>query len=233
MKRLNSGFTLIKLTIVVAIVGILAAIAIPQYQNYVARAQVSEALVLASGAKMAVAEYFNTNRTFPADNAEAGLSDAADISDSYVESVTVSVDEGKAVITVLFSSTDANFNLQGGEMTLTAVDTGGSIGFSCIGTTAATDITAYLPSNCAAVRGTALVVAPVTGDPGDAMPVAWVAGAMGANVTACYDVATEGWVAGTNGFTGDQEDVRRLADGDDNDTLYVRVAFGGGPMCID
>ena len=99
MKRLNSGFTLIKLTIVVAIIGILAAIAIPQYQNYVARAQVSEALVLASGAKMAVAEYFNTNRTFPADNAEAGLSDAADISDSYVESVTVSVDDGKAVIT--------------------------------------------------------------------------------------------------------------------------------------
>ena len=64
-------------------------------------------------------------------------------------------------------------------MTLTAVDTGGSIGFSCIGTTATTDITAYLPSSCAAVTGTALVVAPVTGDPGDAMPVAWVAGAVG------------------------------------------------------
>jgi len=95
----------------------------------VARAQVSEALVLASGAKMAFAEYFNTNRTFPADNAEAGLSDAANISDNSVESVTVSVDEGKALITVLFSSTDAHFNLQGGEMTLTAVDTGGSIGF--------------------------------------------------------------------------------------------------------
>ena len=144
MKRLNSGFTLIKLTIVVAIIGIPAAIAIPQYQSYVARAQVSEALVLASGAKMAFAEYFNTKRTFPADNAEAGLSDAANISDNSVESVTVSVDDGKALITVLFSSTDAHFNLQGGEMTLTAVDTGGSIGFSCIGTTATTDITCLL-----------------------------------------------------------------------------------------
>ena len=229
----HKGFTLIKLMIVVAIIGILAAVAIPQYQNYVARAQVSEALVLASGAKMAVAEYFNTNGTFPADNAEAGLADATDISGNYVESVTVSVDDGKAFITALFSSTDAHSNLQGGEMTLTAVDTGGSIGFSCIGTTATTDITAYLPSSCAAVTGTALVVAPVTWDPGDAMPVAWVAGEMGGNATACYDVATGGWVAGTNGFTGDQEDVRRLADGDDSDTLYARVAFGGGPMCSD
>ena len=145
----------------------------------------------------------------------------------------MSVDDGKTLITALFSSTDAHSNLQGGKMTLTAVDMGGSIGFSCIGTTATTDITAYLPSSCAAVTGTALVVAPVTGDPGDAMPVAWVAGAMGANATACYDVATDGWVAGTNRFTGDQEDIRRLADGDDSDTLYARVGFGGGPMCSD
>ena len=143
----QKGFTLIELMIVVAIIGILAAVAIPQYQNYVARAQVSEALSLASGAKTAVAEYFNMNGTFPADNKTAGLSDAADISGKYVESVTVA----DGVITARFSS-GAHAKLDGGSMALTAVDNGGSIGWSC----SSSDISDYLPSSCAEVTGTTI-----------------------------------------------------------------------------
>ncbi len=73
MKRVQQGFTLIELMIVVAIIGILAAIAIPAYQDYIARAQMSEAMNLADGAKASVAEYYMNNGEWPTDNATAGL----------------------------------------------------------------------------------------------------------------------------------------------------------------
>ena len=198
----------------VAIIGILAAIVIPQYQNYVARAQAAEALSLASGAKVAVAEYFNTNGTFPADNTEAGLDDAADISGNYVESVAVS----GAAITALFSSTDAHSNLHGGEMTLTAVDNGGSIAFACT-STGSTDITAYLPSSCA----------DVTGGPVVAGPVPWTS----ADGDACWDPSFGGWIPGQteNTSPGNQTQINQYAELGYGSGAYSGVAVDARWYC--
>ncbi|EMT3248940.1 pilin, partial [Neisseria gonorrhoeae] len=89
MNTLQKGFTLIELMIVIAIVGILAAVALPAYQDYTARAQVSEAILLAEGQKSAVTEYYLNNGEWPKDNTSAGVASPADIKGKYVESVTV------------------------------------------------------------------------------------------------------------------------------------------------
>ncbi len=85
----SNGFTLIELMIVVAIIGILAAVAIPAYQDYTKRAHISEGLGLASAAKVAVTEYYNTNGEMPQDNASAGLATATSIIGNAVNAVEV------------------------------------------------------------------------------------------------------------------------------------------------
>lgn len=87
MKK-QQGFTLIELMIVIAIIAILAAIAIPAYQDYVARAQMAEAMTLASGQKVAVSEVFANTGSCPS-NGSQGIAAATDINGNYVASVTV------------------------------------------------------------------------------------------------------------------------------------------------
>ena len=90
MKKVQQGFTLIELMIVVAIIGILAAIAIPAYQDYTVRAQVSEGLTLAAAAKAAVAESFANSGVPPATRTAAGMSaNANDTNGKYVTQVAV------------------------------------------------------------------------------------------------------------------------------------------------
>ncbi|ENX8856776.1 pilin, partial [Neisseria gonorrhoeae] len=89
MNTLQKGFTLIELMIVIAIVGILAAVALPAYQDYTARAQVSEAILLAEGQKSAVTEYYLNNGEWPKDNDSAGVASASKIIGKYVKQVEV------------------------------------------------------------------------------------------------------------------------------------------------
>ena len=148
-RKTQQGFTLIELMIVVAIIGILAAIALPAYQDYTIRAQVSEGMTLASGARTAVAENFQATGTWPTNNEVAGLADPTDISGTYVTSVTVAAAATGGTITALFNQPAANAAITGGNntLTLTGVPTEGSIAWTC-GTGTADVLPKYRPSSC-------------------------------------------------------------------------------------
>ncbi|HFC4001386.1 TPA: pilin, partial [Neisseria gonorrhoeae] len=116
MNTLQKGFTLIELMIVIAIVGILAAVALPAYQDYTARAQVSEAILLAEGQKSAVTEYYLNHGKWPENNGAAGVASASTIKGKYVKSVTVA----KGVVTAEMASTGVNKEIQGKRLSLWA-----------------------------------------------------------------------------------------------------------------
>ncbi len=143
-NQFQKGFTLIELMIVVAIIGILAAVGLPAYQDYTIRAQVSEGPVLSGGLKTAISEYYSDRGQWPASNTTLGISA---VSGSYVSSVTSSAN----VITVTYSNTApqrAHANINGSTVAITGSDATDSIKWAC--TTGGTNgvPSKYLPSSC-------------------------------------------------------------------------------------
>jgi type IV pilus assembly protein PilA len=141
MKKVQHGFTLIELMIVVAIIGILASLAIPAYQSYTIRAQISEGLSLAGPAKNAIANYYNENGSFPVDNDEAALETAGSYAGGYVQSITVN----NGVIEIMYGNA-ANAQINGQTVNLTAVPNNGSVSWDCV--SGGFILEAYLPSAC-------------------------------------------------------------------------------------
>ncbi|HVC37604.1 MAG TPA: pilin [Gammaproteobacteria bacterium] len=165
MNKAQKGFTLIELMIVIAIIGILAAIAIPQYQDYVTRSKVTEGLNLAAAAKTAVAETFQAKGSMPTTgtNASFGLPTGSSISGTYVKSISVATGTAQGTggaITITYGAADANLNTK--ILVLTPVTTAGGVAWTCgyakitvAGTAygpygATTVLSKYLPQNCRA-----------------------------------------------------------------------------------
>ncbi len=138
MKKVEQGFTLIELMIVVAIIGILAAVAIPSYQDYTKRAHVSEGFGLAGAAKTSVAEYYASEGVYPTTNTQAGLAGPTSISGNAVTSVAVGA---SGVITITYGT---KVSASATTVTLSPNDTGGGLTFGCTGTVPSK----LRPANC-------------------------------------------------------------------------------------
>ena len=154
MKRIQKGFTLIELMIVVAIIGILAAVALPAYQTYTVKAKVSEGILATSQCRTAVSEVYQTAAAGTAPGANGWGCETASQSSKYVSSVAT---DANGVITVTLSGATDLSGAAGGTITLTPTNASGTAltagaiptqvgGFKCAPGSAA--ISKYLPGSC-------------------------------------------------------------------------------------
>ena len=148
---MQKGFTLIELMIVVAIIGVLSAIAIPAYQDYIARAQVSEAITLSSQYKISISHSYSQTGTCPT-LAEMGLTSPTSGGGKYVNSINTITQTGTiCAVEFTFKNTGVSSGLQGKHLALALISQTADLGASSWSCTSTDIQQKYLPQTCSGI----------------------------------------------------------------------------------